>query len=159
MTGRLVFFVGFAAWISSIWGAAIVPASDARPYATFWTAAVAAVGIVFVGGYVALSRPARDARGRRRWVGEWFWLVSLPALIMAVYVNQTIFRLILPAPASPTADQILAQRFAAGIAASVFFVLLWLTVLWIRRQVEGRRARREATDDQADYRNGWPPKA
>jgi hypothetical protein len=127
--------------VAAILGAAWVPAADARGYATLWTAVVVAVSALFVGGYVTLSRPARDDAGKRRWVGEWYWLWVFPALILLVYANSLVFRLIIPAPTSPTVEQVLSQRVSAGISASVFFLLLWLTVMWARRQVETRRAR------------------
>lgn len=142
MKGRIAFGVGVLAWAASMCGAVVLPALDARGYATVWTAAVAAVASVFVVGYAVRSRPSRDEHGKRRWVGEWFWLPSLPAVIMLVYANSFVFRLILPAPTNPTAEQTLAQRFSAGIAVTVFFLLLWLTVMWARRQVGVRRAGR-----------------
>ena len=141
MKGRLSFLAGFAVLVSAIWGAVVMPAADVRAYATFWTGAVAVISTGFVVGYLALSRPSRDVDGKRRWSGEWFWVPSLPTIIMLVYLNSLVFRLIIPAPTSPTPEQVLSQRSASIISAAVFFVLLWLTVLWARRQVETRRAK------------------
>lgn len=142
MKGKAAFLGGFCALVATVWVAVAIPAQDARLYATFLTGAVALTAAVFVVGYVVFSRPLKDENGKRKWVGEWFWLPSLPTVCLLSYGIQFAFRLIIPAPVSPTPQQILAQRYIAGGAAIVGFLLLWLVVMWVRRQIEYRRARK-----------------
>ena len=140
---RLAFIAGICLLVVAVWVAVVIPSQNARLYATIWTGAVTLAAAVFVVGYAVFSLPSRDENGKRQWVAEWFWLPTLPTVALLSYGVQLAFRLIIPAPLAPTVEQILAQRYIAGTAAIVFFLLSWLVVMWARRQVGARRARRD----------------
>lgn len=147
---------GWAAWVLSVVTAIwVVPDEAARVMTTAWSVAVVVVTAVFVGGYLSLSK-STDVPERATGVRS--WLLVLEALILLVFVRTAAVYALLPARVL-TPDLVASYRGSSVVFAAVFFVELWLVILWVRLQVAARRARREAAEDQADYRNGWPPRA
>jgi hypothetical protein len=148
--------LGFSAWLLVILSVYVMPVEWLRTYWVVWSGAVVFICVFFGGGYLLLSRPSRNAKGERQWESLWFWVLVFVGLFFLVFLRTFVFGLLIPGPASMTQTQVESYRFGVMISSAAFFVILWPTVVWVRLQVETRRALR---DDAADYRNGWPPKA
>lgn len=135
-----------ALWLLVVWSAYVMPYDLLRPYMTLWAGASATCAVVFVVGYLLLSRPSKNAAGKRQWESMWFWLVVLVGMLLIQSLRTFVFLLLIPAPPAPTGQQIQSYQWAVITFATCFFVIFWLTVVWIRLQVETRRAlRRDGT--------------
>lgn len=130
--------IGWSLWAAGVVVTFVIPPEDARAYATLWVAALTVVSVVLTVGFWTLSKPTKNADGKREWLGEWLWFATLPAMVVLMSGNSLISRLRL-SPQPPTPAYVQAQQQAAIVTMSVFALMLWLTVLWVRRQIKARR--------------------
>lgn len=171
---RTVTILVWVGGLLAILCAVFVPAEFVRAYVTVLSGCIVFVSSVFVFGFLLLSKPSRDHKtGKRRWLGERWWLLGIASMILLVYLNGFVFRLILPAP-DLTPQQVAQQRFSAIVSSVVLLEQTFLTLLWMRRQISARRERRTVLSDPEpvdpdddvsdeeesdDYWNGYPPSA
>ena len=129
---------GAVGWGGVVASAFLIPDQFMPVYVTCWIGAVALLTVMFTVGYVLLSKPSRDESGQTEWRGEWYWLLALVGATAVLALTSFVFRLSIP-PSVPTAR--------AGVIANsfVFLLMLWLTLMWVRRQVKSRRAMRDPT--------------
>lgn len=133
-----------AAWLLAIASAFLVPTDWLRDYLVWWAGAVVAICGFFGVGYLLLSRPSKNAEGERQWESLWFWVLVFDSLFFFVFLRTFVFGLIIPSPAHPSPEQIQSYQSGVIITSAAFFVILWPTMVWVRLQIQTRRAMRAA---------------
>jgi magnesium-transporting ATPase (P-type) len=131
---------GTALWFALIFTCYAVPDSFTYLYVLVWSGAATITTGVFVLGYMRFSKPSKDpVTHKRNWQGIWAWILAQAAVVLLTVGLSFALRLINIESAVFTEDRVMQYRFTAVVFVTVFLEQLWLTIYWVRRQIEARR--------------------
>jgi magnesium-transporting ATPase (P-type) len=127
-------------WYALITSCYMVPDRFTYVYVIIWSGAATVTTGVFVLGYMRFSKPSKDpVTHKRNWQGIWAWILAQAAVVLLVVGLSFALRLINIESAIFTEDRVMQYQFTAAVFVTVFLEQLWLTIYWVRRQIEARR--------------------